>query len=599
VLVDALLFTLVASSTSFLYLIAAKHPSELPRFGSWLSRAIPLVLLVSGGFWLFTRDAAEAAAFGCFYFGVCLIFRQRFPDWDLRGHSFFSAFAAGLVVFLVVDVQRIAVGGLSPVGWGLSLVLLTLEIASATLSIYYAFEVLNVMTRVVWRRAFKPVTFATGYYPKVSIQVPAHAEPVDMVLQTLEALARIDYPNYEVMMIDDNTVDASLWEPVMDFCREKGFKVFHLQDYPGFKSGALNFALTQTASDAEIIAVVDSDYIVAPEYLRECVPHFQNPAVAFVQTPQFFRNLEGFPFRQSGALAQRFFFEIGMPSRNERNSIIFCGTMGLIRKSVLKQIGGWSEWCITEDAEASLRILQLGYESVYINRVYGQGLTPETFEDTKKQRYRWAFGGIQILRRYWRWLVPGSVWSQGRHLTLAQRVDYLMGFLGWFNDLLILAFTGYVLTTALSYSMGFELPVRRLLGLALVVPVLAIITGVLRVGWALRRRTGCSWRAGVGAFISMLSLSWTIAQACGSGLVHSRGVFLRTPKDSNAGDLARRLRVSLAEGILGVTLVVAVVTLLNVLWSFESVLLAILLLWHAVVYLSALRSSLTDSEQVT
>src|SRR5215207_1222873 len=122
------------------------------------------------------------------------------------------------------------------------------------------------MCRVVWRRAFMPVTFATGYHPKVSIQVPAHAEPVEMVRQTLEAISKIDYPNYEVIMVDDNTDDSELWRPLMDFCRDKGFKVFHLQDYPGFKSGALNFALTQTAADAEIIAVVDSDYIVSPEY---------------------------------------------------------------------------------------------------------------------------------------------------------------------------------------------------------------------------------------------------------------------------------------------------------------------------------------------
>jgi len=56
-----------------------------------------------------------------------------------------------------------------------------------------------------------------------------------------------------------------------------------------------------------------------------------------------------------------------MPARNEYNAIIFAGTMGLIRKSALQEISGWDEWCITEDAEASLRMLKRGYQSVYIN----------------------------------------------------------------------------------------------------------------------------------------------------------------------------------------------------------------------------------------
>src|SRR5690606_34176382 len=142
-------------------------------------------------------------------------------------------------------------------------------------------------------------------------------------------------------------------------------------------------------------------YVVAPNFLRETVPYFRNPRVAFVQTPQAFHNADTNLFAQFSALAQRFFFEISMRSRNERNAIIFCGTMGLIRKRALQRIGGWDEWCITEDAEASLRLLRKGYQGLYVNQAYGRGVLPTTFEDTKKQRFRWAFGGMQILRRYW------------------------------------------------------------------------------------------------------------------------------------------------------------------------------------------------------
>ena len=76
-------------------------------------------------------------------------------------------------------------------------------------------------------------------------------------------------------------------------------------------------------------------------------------------------------FFRAAYYGYKYFFAVSIPSRNEHNAIIFAGTMGLIRKSVLEEIGGWDEWCITEDAEASLRILQRGYESIYIDKSYG------------------------------------------------------------------------------------------------------------------------------------------------------------------------------------------------------------------------------------
>src|SRR2546422_9043913 len=95
-----------------------------------------------------------------------------------------------------------------------------------------------------------------------------------------------------------------------------------------------------------------------------------------------------------------------MPSRANRNAIIFAGTMGLIRRSALERIGGWDENIITEDAEASLRMLGLGSIGVYEPTVWGEGLMPLSFDGLKKQRFRWALGGIQILRRQWRGPAP-------------------------------------------------------------------------------------------------------------------------------------------------------------------------------------------------
>jgi len=598
-MMEPILYYLVMSTlVSFAWLLWSGHRPEGERQLAGLLHLVGIWSTTALLYFLWQSGSSLTLIFTGAYAFLSLLFWKFQPDWNTRGHAFLASFAAIQLVFLGRILWAILFGGLEPLVVLGSLVLFSAEIIVVVLTIYFAYEVLDVLARLHWQRYFPPHTFPNDYWPKISIHVPAHAEPPEMVIETLDSLRNLDYPTYEVIMVDDNTDDDELWRPVLDYCHRYGIKVFHLQNYPGFKSGALNFALTQTAPDVEVIAVVDSDYVVKPNFLRETVPYFHNPRVAFVQTPQAFRNSHENLFAHYSTLAQRFFFEISMRSRNEQNAIIFAGTMGLIRKRVLERIGGWDEWCITEDAEASLRMLQKGYQSIYINQPYGHGLLPTTFETTKKQRFRWAFGGMQILKRYWRQLLPWSHLEGSGKLTFQQRLSYLMGLLGWLNDLLVLIFTAFLLLTTAAFAYGWQLPVRQLAEWILLVPVLSVVTGILRVAWALRLSTGCSWRSGLGAFITMLALSWTVARACLSAFWNDKGAFLRTPKTGLESDLSRALKASSWEAVLGVLLIAAIPFVLNVRTNREGVLLAALLGWHAVVYLSALRSSLIETLSV-
>lgn len=594
-MLELLYYLIIATLISFTALVIFGHRPQGERklWGALYLGGILLVTVLIYGLW--RRQLALSLLFGAANGLLAILVWASLPDWNTRGHAFFVAFSSIQLVFLARILAAIFLNGLSRLGLVVSLILFSAEITVVLLTIYFAFEVLDVTSRIRWKRHFSPFSGPNDYWPKVSIHVPAHAEPPDMVIQTLSALRNLDYPSYEVIMVDDNTDEDELWQPVLEYSHQNGIKVFHLQNYPGFKSGALNFALTQTAPDTEIIAVVDSDYIVEPDFLRATAPYFRDPQIAFIQTPQAFRNSDSNLFAHYSALAQRFFFEISMRSRNERNAIIFAGTMGLIRKRVLERIGGWDEWCITEDAEASLRILRKGYRSAYINHPFGHGLLPTTFDDTKKQRFRWAFGGMQILKRYWSDLLPFPARSSGEGLSFRQRMAYLMGLLGWFNDLLVLVFTAFLFMTALAFTYGWQLPVRQLTEWILFVPVLSIITGVLRVAWALRISTGCRWRDGIGTFSTMLAMSMTVARACISALWNDHGKFLRTPKFGVESSLTRALKAASWETGLGIILIAAAPLALNTRTNRESLLLAILLGWHALVYLSALRSSLIEA----
>ncbi|HBT41044.1 MAG TPA: glycosyl transferase family 2, partial [Rhodospirillaceae bacterium] len=86
----------------------------------------------------------------------------------------------------------------------------------------------------------------------------------------------------------NNTADESLWRPVQAHCVKLGprFKFLNFPKIAGFKAGALTAAMPHVAPDAEVLAVLDADYVVDPKWLRDLAPAFADPKVAMVQAPQ-------------------------------------------------------------------------------------------------------------------------------------------------------------------------------------------------------------------------------------------------------------------------------------------------------------------------
>ena len=238
--------------------------------------------------------------------------------------------------------------------------------------------------------------------PKVSIHVPAYNEPPEMLIETLDALARLDYPDFEVLVIDNNTRDEAVWRPVEAHCARLGarFRFFHVAPLDGLQGGRAELrAAPARRRTPTVVAVIDADYVVRPNGCATSCPRSPSRRTGVVQAPQDYRDAHESAFKAMCHAEYRGFFHIGMVTRNERNAIIQHGTMTLVRRELLERIG-WAEWCITEDAELGLRIFDEGYEATYIPHSYGRGLMPDTFLDFKKQRSRWAFGAMQILRAH-------------------------------------------------------------------------------------------------------------------------------------------------------------------------------------------------------
>src|SRR5271166_4057349 len=502
--------------------------------------------------------------------------------WSARAHVCWASSIFLFVVYLTYALEWTLDSHLGPFSTAGGLLLWLLEVFAALLSCAYLWEICDALGTEHWRRRITPTTPLSVPYselPVISLHVPAHNEPPDMVIDTLRALLRLDYPRYEVILIDDNTDDESLWRPVEAWCGRHGVKFAHLDNWPGYKSGALNYALRKlTSPDAELIGVVDSDYQVDPGFLMRCAPAFEDPWIGFVQAPQDYRDWRQSRYYRRLYYSYKYFFAVSQPSRNEHDGAIFAGTMGLIRRVALDELGGWDEWCITEDAELSLRLLRAGWSGLHLDQSWGDGIMPLTFEALKGQRYRWCFGGIQILRRHWRSLLPGRT-SKRNHLSAAQRWAYLAGAIQWYGDLLGLAFFAFLLAGAADLATGDGQTFRKLTPLLLTTMPVLFALGLARAVALLRRGTGATWREAVGALFIWQSTSLVVAKASVLGLFARKAAFLRTPKTSEHARWWEALRANWAESALALLGAAGIAGALSKATQLSGLLLAALLLF--------------------
>jgi exo-beta-1,3-glucanase (GH17 family)/cellulose synthase/poly-beta-1,6-N-acetylglucosamine synthase-like glycosyltransferase len=419
-----------------------------------------------------------------------------------KGHYFVpgAAFALGLGIILLVPLVAIALSRLD-------------EIAAIAFG------------RPPRRLASAPPLVPEVFAPKVSIHIPACCEPPDMIKATLNAVALLDYPNVECVVVINNTPDPALWLPVEEHCRALGerFKFVNIEKLAGYKAGALRLALTHTAADAEIIASIDADYVVAPDWLKDLVPLFADPRVGFVQSPQDHRDGGRSLMHYAMNAEYAGFFDIGMVQRNEVNAIVMHGTMCLIRRAAIESAGGWSSDTIVEDTDLGLAMLEEGWLAHYSNRRYGHGLLPDTFDAYKRQRHRWAFGGFQLLRKHWRRMLPGAA-----GLTREQKREYGIGWLTWMGSDsigVVVALLNILWVPVVAFA-NIAVPDR-----ILTIPIIAAFAvSVAHFATLYRLRVRASAGQMLGAVCAAMSMQWTIARAVGLGVIKERVPFLRTAK---------------------------------------------------------------------
>ncbi|QOG13326.1 glycosyltransferase [Arcobacter sp. FWKO B] len=426
-----------------------------------------------------------------------------------------------------------------------------------------------------------PIDLKSENIPFVSIHVPAYKEQPHVLEETLRALSNLKYPNFEVLVIINNTPEEYYWKPIEKLCSELGEKFVFLNiKCTGFKAGALNEALNYTNPKAEIIAVIDADYVVESPWLIDLVPLFDDPKVAIVQAPQDHRDGNESIVKAAMNAEYAGFFDIGMIDRNEENAIVVHGTMVLVRLSAMLEVGGWGTDTIVEDSELGLRLFEAGYIAHYTNRRYGYGLLPDTIEAFKTQRHRWAYGAIQILKKHWREFKPSS-----KSLTPRQKHKFITGWFFWLSDAMgpVMAMMNIIWVPVIIF-VGVTIPT-----IPLTIPIItAFLVNILHTFILYRMRVKTTLKNTFLSAIASMSLQLIIFKAVYDGFVKDGLPFKRTQKGGNTKK--ENTNPIKYETILGVLLLISFFGLVftNTSGILEIYIFATTLLIQSIPYISAI-----------
>lgn len=513
--------------------------------------------------------------------------------WKLYGVIAYVAFVS-IVAGYFAYVFNVALPRVPATALPFSLLLLWAEGMSLAMVVIHTFYGLDNFVKRTWDRTPDRVPFSRHYLPKVAFHYACFNEPPEIVFDALSRFEDLDYPKdrYVVMVCDDST-DERLRASIEAFCEKKGFVYLHRMDRRGYKAGALNNALRLTPRDVEVISVIDADYHVEPEYLRETVGYFIDPGLGFLQTPQDYRNIHQSFLTKQYYFADGYFYRAIMPSRNEVNAISFCGTMGMLRREALERVGGWAERHVTEDAELSVRLLAGGWRSIYVPKTFGKGLIPPTYDAYKKQHYRWAFGGVKVLKAHFGKILRSP-------MTGRQRFDWLVSGMHWFDGLYVVIIAAMVAAIAIGEIRSDPIAIyhRNEIALLGLVPVFLLADGFARLHLALRRSMNLSMWGTLKVMGVWYAIKFVHMRAALKSLVGFRVPFVRTPKapagrPSRMKSFWRALRLTPFETGFFLILAGLSVALPIFAWddfprvAMQNILLWVWLLMYALVFLAA------------
>jgi biofilm PGA synthesis N-glycosyltransferase PgaC len=266
------------------------------------------------------------------------------------------------------------------------------------------FAVYPIVTSLMWittslffrrrweKREVPPVRIHT---PAVSILIPAHNEE-RVIGGALTAATTIDYPDYEVVVVDDGSTDATR-HVIEPFVARGQVRLITKRQNEG-KAMALNDALP--CLNGEIVLIMDADAEPVPDILDHMVPHFEHARVAAVTGNPRVKNVDTFLARLQ---LIEFSSIVSLLRRSQRiwgRIMTVSGVVAAFRKSALIDAGGFSPEMPTEDIELTWKLQRRFWDIRYEPRALVWMTVPSTLSGLIHQRRRWSRGLMQVLHKH-------------------------------------------------------------------------------------------------------------------------------------------------------------------------------------------------------
>lgn len=306
--------------------------------------------------------------------------------------------------------------------WGLA-------ILCALMATYAIFT--TIAYKIKQRKKLKtPPVRNEAYKPFVSIMIPAHNED-SVISTTVETVLKLDYPNFEIIAIDDRSTDNTA-QVIQDLANKYPNKVIPFirpkDAFPG-KSAVLNDALAYAKGDA--ILVFDADATMEPNFLTNLVYELEPKDVGAVQARKIVRNKEINLLTkcQNNEMTMDTHFQVSRDS--VKGAVELRGNGELIKREALEDIGGWNNYTITDDLDMSTRLHIKGWDVRFCadTAVYEEGIM--YLFPLYKQRRRWLEGTIRrYLEYFWDILTSKKMSMRVRIDMIAYISEFIMP--AWF-----------------------------------------------------------------------------------------------------------------------------------------------------------------------
>jgi len=290
--------------------------------------------------------------------------------------------------------------------------------------LYTARHYVFTLSRLLGRQRHPFALLDTLDWPTVAVLVPAHNEEA-VIGGSLGALLAVDYPadRLTITVVNDRSTDGT--RPIVDaYAAAYPGRItpFHRGEGTPGKAAALVDAMARV--DAEIVLVFDADYLPGRDLVKRLAAPFADPEVGCVMGRVVPVNTDANLLTRLLDLERTGGYQVDQQARMNLGLVPqYGGTVGGVRREALEAVGGWNPDTLSEDTDATCRLLTGGWKVAYVNRAECYEESPETWPARIRQIQRWARGHTDVARRFTLPIV------KSRHLSLRERFDgvLLMG----------------------------------------------------------------------------------------------------------------------------------------------------------------------------